>query len=248
MLTVEDNSDLRAYMRDIMHSGYRIKEAADGIKGLHQAFQMIPDLIISDVMMPVMGGIKMCEKLKTDERTSHIPIVLLTARAGLDSRLQGLETGADDYIVKPFETKELLLRVKNLLDNRRKLRERFGKDFNVNPREIGVTSMDEKFLHRAIDIIEEYMADADFSVEQFARAVGLSRVQLHRKLRALTNQSATDFIKILRLKRAASLLKQRSGNIAEIAYEVGFNKPSYFADCFRKQFGQLPSEYIADHP
>jgi len=247
VLIVEDNGDLRNYMREILQPTYRVKEAADGEKGQKQAIQLFPDLIISDVMMPVMDGITMCQKLKTDQRTSHIPVILLTARAGLESTLEGLETGADDYIVKPFETKELLLRVKNLLDNRRKMRERFSTGIHVNPSEISVTSMDENFLNRAIDIIEKNMGDFDFTVDEFAHAIGLSRTQLHRKLRALTNQSAREFIRILRLKRAATLLEHHAGNIAEIAYQVGFNKPSYFTECFRKQFGQLPSDYKADH-
>jgi signal transduction histidine kinase/ligand-binding sensor domain-containing protein/DNA-binding response OmpR family regulator len=247
ILIVEDNRDLRTYIGDIMKSDYRVKEAPDGERGLRLAFDIIPDLIISDVMMPGMDGIELCKRLKTDECTSHIPVILLTARAGMESKLEGLETGADDYIIKPFETKELIVRVKNLIDSRRTLRERFSKELTVSPSDITVTSTDEKFLQRAIEIVEQHIDDSDFKTENLSWEVGMSRSQLHRKLRALTDQSTTEFIRILRLKRAAYLFKQHSGNITEIAYQVGFNKPSYFTECLRKQFGLLPSEYVSRH-
>jgi transcriptional regulator GlxA family with amidase domain len=181
--------------------------------------------------------------LKTDERTSHIPIILLTARASEGSKLKGLETGADDYLVKPFNAKELSIRIKNLIEQRRKLRERFTRDITLSPKDISVTSADERFLERAMEIIEKNMSDPEFGVDIFGKEAGLSHSQLHRKIRALTNQSPVEFIRMIRLKRAASLLKQEYGNVAEIAYEVGFSNPSYFAECFRKQFGKSPSEY-----
>jgi signal transduction histidine kinase/DNA-binding response OmpR family regulator len=243
ILIIEDNADLRAYIRDILYSENRILEAADGAQGLDAAVESIPDLIISDVVMPRMDGFELCRRLKTDERSSHIPVILLTARASGESKLTGLETGADDYIIKPFDSRELSARVKNLIEQRRKLRERFSQAVTLKPSEIAVTSADEKFLRRAIDIIENHLSDADFRVDQFGREIGLSRVQLHRKLRALTGKSATGFIRAIRLQRAVVLLEHRYGNISEIAYEVGFSKPSYFAECFRKQFGCLPSEY-----
>jgi DNA-binding response OmpR family regulator len=220
-------------------------ESVDGQDGLEKALRVIPDLIISDVMMPQMDGFALCGKLKTDERTSHIPVILLTARASAESRIAGLETGADDYIAKPFEARELQARVKNLIAQRRKLRERFRKEAVLQPHALAVTSTDEKFLQKALAVVEARMSDEDFSVEIFGREVGMSRVQLHRKLRAFTDHSAGEFIRILRLNRAAELLAQHGGNVTEVAYQAGFNNLSYFAKCFHQQFGVSPSTYAA---
>ncbi len=243
VLIVEDNADMRSYLQDCLARDYRVIEAVDGEDGLHRAIDKIPDLIISDVMMPKMDGFQFCERVKSDERTSHIPVILLTARATAESKIKGLELGADDYLIKPFDRTELQVRAKNLIEQRRKLRERFSRNIALQPQEIAVTSYDEKFLQRAMAIIEQHLANPDFDVTILSRAIGMSRMQLHRKLYALTNQSTNKFIRSLRLKRAADLLNQKYGNVAQIAYEVGFNNPSYFAECFRKQFGKLPSEY-----
>jgi YesN/AraC family two-component response regulator len=203
-------------------------------------------MIISDVMMPNMDGFQFCEKIKTDERTSHIPVILLTARASGESKIEGLETGADDYLTKPFDAKELRVRVNNLIEQRRKLQERFRREITVQPGDITVTSIDEKFLQRAINIVEEKISNSDFNIDQFCSEIGMSRPTLNRKLRALTGLSTNEFIRTLRLKRASQLLQQKSATIIEIAYEVGFNNPSYFAECFRKQFGKSPSEFVKD--
>ncbi|MCK6619424.1 MAG: response regulator [Calditrichaceae bacterium] len=243
LLIVEDNPDMRAYIRSQLLDYCQVLEAEDGQAGLDIASDTLPDLIISDVMMPKMDGYQLCERLKTDQRTSHIPVILLTAKSSGESKLEGLALGADDYLVKPFDSKELRVRVKNLIGQRRKLRERFGKEIKLQPKDIAITSADEKFLHRAMDIIDRYISDENFSVEQFGREIGLSRGQLHRKLKALTDQSPVDFIRAIRLKRAAQLLEKRSGTVAEIAYQVGFSDPSYFSRCFRQQFGVLPSEF-----
>ena len=243
ILIVEDTEDVRNYIKGFLESKYQIHEAQDGNDGYEKAKEIIPDLIVSDVMMPRMDGFQLCEKLKTDERTSHIPVILLTARASEGSKLKGLETGADDYIIKPFNSKELEIRIRNLIDQRQKLREQFTKDISLAPKDISVTSADERFLNRAIEIIENHMDEPEFGVEIFASEIALSHSQLYRKIHALTNQSPVEFIRILRLKRAASLLKREYGNVAEIAYEVGFTNPSYFAECFKKLFGKSPSEY-----
>jgi len=182
-------------------------------------------------------------KIKTDEITAHIPVILLTARATRESKLEGLETGADDYLIKPFDADELIIRVKNLIAQRRSLRERFSRKLTVDPSEIAVTSADEHFLRRALDIIENNMDDPEFNAESFSKTMAVSRSQLHRKLHALTGQSTTEFIRSIRLKRAAQLLKQGYGTISEIAFEVGFNHLSYFSECFKKQFGMNPKEY-----
>ena len=245
VLIVEDNPDMRAYIRDFLMQFYDVVEAADGEEGLAKAAKTHPDMIISDVMMPNMDGFQFCEKIKTDPRTSHIPVILLTARASGESKIEGLETGADDYLTKPFDAKELRVRISNLIEQRRKLRERFRREIIVQPGDITVTSIDEKFLQRAISIVEANISESDFNIDQFCSKIGMSRRTLNRKLRALTGLSTNEFIRLLRLKRAGQLLRNKSATIVEIAYQVGFNNPSYFAECFRKQFGKSPSEYAS---
>ncbi|SDK98468.1 Signal transduction histidine kinase [Catalinimonas alkaloidigena] len=250
LLIVEDNTEVRRYIRESFDTLYRVEEAVHGQEGLNKAIQLVPDLIISDLMMPRMDGIELCRRLKTDERTSHIPVVLLTARASVESRLDGLETGADDYITKPFHPQELRVRVRNLVESRRKLRERFGKEVvkrevKLEPSEIAVTSSDERFLQNAIGVVEKHMGNPDFAVDTFEQEMALSKMQLYRKLKALTNQSPNEFIRTLRLKRAATLLGAQSGTVSEIAYEVGFNNLSYFSKCFKELFDVTPSEYAS---
>ncbi|MBD0257581.1 MAG: response regulator [Cytophagales bacterium] len=244
VLLVEDNDDLRAYMRNHLSGRYRVLESGNGVQGLAMALDLMPDLVISDWMMPEMDGIELCERMKTDARTSHVPVILLTALTAGDAKRKGLETGADEYLTKPFDPAELLLRVGNLLENRRRQRDYFSQEIRLEPTQTVVASADEKFLRRVMQIVEERMGDSDFSVEEFSREAGLSRVHLHRKLKALTDQAPGDFVRMMRLKRAAQLLDARAGNIAEIAYQVGFNNLSYFSKCFREQFGVLPNEYI----
>ncbi len=249
VLVVEDNTDLRAYIKGFLDQTYLVVEADDGKNGLAKAIEIIPDLIISDVMMPRMDGYQLCHKLKTDERTSHIPIILLTARASMESRIEGLETGADDFITKPFDPQELQVRVRNLIEQHNKLKERIKKEMGDEayvPIPI-LPSVDQQFLDKARKVVHENMAEAEFSVEDFAREVAMSRVQLHRKLRALVDQSTSEFIRTLRLNRAAELLRQNRGNISEIAYDVGFNNPSYFTSNFTKHFGMSPTEYLGKH-
>ena len=246
VLIVEDEKDIRKFIKDNIESAYKVIESPNGKDGFEKAMEYIPDLIISDIIMPEMDGIELCKNIKTDEKTSHIPIVLLTAKSSVENKLEGLVTGADDYLSKPFNIFELQIRVGNLIEQRRKLRERFRKEILLEPKEIDVTSADEKFLYRASNIIEEHIADYNFSVDNFTKEIGMSRMQLHRKLNAITGQSAGEFIRNFRLKRAAQLLQGKHGNIAEIAYDVGFNNPSYFSECFKKLFGALPSEYVHD--
>jgi len=242
VLVVEDNADVRAYMREYLVTGYEVQEAHDGAEGIEKAKESIPDLIISDVMMPKQDGYELCKALKLDEKTSHIPIILLTAKAGTENRIEGLETGADDYLTKPFDARELLVRVKNLIDLRWKLRERFSVGQVLKPGDIAVTSIDDSFLQKAIAVVEKRMGDEEFGVEQFRNELGMSRTQLHRKLTALTNQSTSDFVRYMRLQRAKALLTQNAGTVSEIAYQVGFNSVAYFTKCFREQFGIVPSE------
>ncbi|RMH78591.1 MAG: response regulator, partial [Calditrichaeota bacterium] len=245
ILIVEDNADMRAYLRSLLEGDYRILEAQNGEEGLQCARRQQPDLIISDVMMPHMDGFQLCENLKADTHTSHIPVILLTAKAIHQSKLRGLRIGADEYLIKPFDAVELKLRVKNVLAQRRQLRERFRRELKVEPQKVTVTSADEAFLQQALEIVETHMGDEHFDTTQFAKEIGMCRSQLNVKLRALTGCSTREFIRTLRLKRAAHLLEQGFGNVAEVAYEVGFNSLSYFAKVFKEQFGVLPSQFPA---
>ncbi len=247
VLTVEDHSDIRVHIKENLEDCYQMIEASDGEMGLSKAIECIPDLVITDLMMPKMDGVEMCKKLKTDERTSHIPVIMLTAKAGIEDRIEGLETGADAYVTKPFNIKELRVRVKNLIEQRKKLRERFSKDIKLEPKDIAITSADETFLNRALEIIENQMENSEFEVRDFQDEMGMSRMQLFRKIKALTDYSPSEFIRNLRLKRAAQLMEKNYGNVAQITYKVGFNNLSYFAKCFKDLFEISPSEYLKKH-
>jgi len=243
LLVVEDNADVRAHIHENLHTEFHILEAEDGEVGLKKATEKIPDLVVTDLMMPWMDGVEMCKRLKTDELTSHIPVIMLTAKANVESKIEGLETGADDYITKPFNIAEMKARITNLIEQRKKLRERFSQEIKLEPKDIAITSADVKFLDRAIAIIEGHMGDFEFDAATFQEEMNMSRSQLFRKLRALTDQSSTEFIRSIRLKRAANLIEQGFGNVAEVTYEVGFNNLSYFAKCFKEVYGVSPSEY-----
>jgi signal transduction histidine kinase/DNA-binding response OmpR family regulator len=242
ILIVEDNADVRAYIRGYLVPAYHVTEARDGEEGIRKAQETIPDLIISDVMMPKKDGYQVCKTLKLDEKTSHIPIILLTAKAASENRIEGLEIGADDYLIKPFEPKELLARIKNLIDLRRKLRERFSISVPLKPGEIAVSSIDDVFLKKVAEVVERRMGDENFSVDELGQEVGMSRSQLHRKLTALTNHSPSDFIRHMRLHRAMALLQGNAGTVAEVAYTVGYGDPSHFSRRFHEVFGVPPGE------
>jgi signal transduction histidine kinase/ligand-binding sensor domain-containing protein/DNA-binding response OmpR family regulator len=243
VLIVEDHAEMRRYVRQELEPAYRVLEAADGEEGLAAALEAIPDVVISDVMMPKMNGYELCSRLKTDERTSHVPVILLTAKADQPDKLAGLETGADDYLGKPFDRHELVARVKNLIALRRKLRERFTKQIVLKPSEVRVENQDEAFLKKIMTIIEEHLGDEDFDVDLLCRSVGMSRAQLQRKLKALVNQSPMELVRTMRLERAADLLRQNAGSIAEIAYQVGFSSQAHFTRSFHEHFGAPPSEF-----
>lgn len=246
VLIVEDNIDLGRYIGDHLPD-WKTVLAGNGAEGLQKAIQYVPDLIISDVMMPEMDGIELCKKIKDYETTSHIPVILLTAKADVESRLEGLETGADDYITKPFNARELQTRVKNLIHQRKSLRDRFSRTVVLKPKDIAITSADESFLKKIMSAVEDHLSDSDFSVQHFQKELGMSRMQLHRKLKALTGHSASDFIRIQRLIRASEMLVKTDNNISEVCYQTGFTSLSYFAKCFKKQFGTTPKEYASHH-
>jgi len=246
ILIVEDNHDVRNYIRGYLDKHYQCYEAVDGQDGLKQVIDIIPDLVISDVMMPNMNGLEFCHRMKTDERTSHIPVLMLTAKVDMESKMKGLETGADAYLVKPFEALELKIRIKNLIDQRQALRERFQREFSLIPSDMDVSSMDQKFLERAVQIISEFLSDPNFKVDTFAQKIFMSRQQLNRKIKGLTGRTAVEFIRLTRLKRAAILLKNNHATITEIAYQVGFSNPSHFSRSFHEEFGKSPSAFLSD--
>jgi signal transduction histidine kinase/ligand-binding sensor domain-containing protein/DNA-binding response OmpR family regulator len=246
VLIVEDNKDVRQYVRDILTPDFHTREAIDGEQGFVRAVERIPDLILSDVMMPVVDGFELSKRLKSDDRTSHIPIILLTARASDGSKIEGLELGIDDYIIKPFNAHELKVRVKNLIIQRKKLREKFSRTWASASSVELVAPIDERFLQRALELVEANIDDPEFNAEVFAHKIGLSRMQLHRKLKSLTDMTTSQFVAAVRLKRAAEMLKSRTDSVSQIAFQVGFNNPSYFAECFKKMYAMTPSKYAAD--
>jgi len=247
ILLVEDNEDVRTFIKQSLNGNYKIFEEENGATGLASAFDLIPDLIISDVMMPVMDGLELCRKLKTDERTSHIPVVLLTARSAYVHQVNGFENGADAYIMKPFNLKILELNIQNLLNAREIIKKKFAQVITLEPKNMVINTTEQNFLNKIIQVIEDRIADPDFDVPTLALEIGMSQPVLYKKIRALTDLSVNDFIKSLRIKRAAQLLKQGSGNITEVAYAVGFSDRKYFSSEFKKFFGKTPSEFISNN-
>nr|WKN40109.1 two-component regulator propeller domain-containing protein [Tunicatimonas sp. TK19036] len=245
LLLVEDHEDFRFYLKDNFKHAYHILEARNGSEGWAVTKKHIPDLIVSDVMMPEMDGIDFCEKVKNDRRTSHIPVILLTAKSAENQKVEGFAVGADDYVGKPFNFEILESRIKNLIAQRETLRESFLKKSEIEPEKIAISSMDDKLMKSAIKAVEENMANPEFSVEELSRQLGMSRVHLYKKLLALTGKSPIEFIRIIRLKRASQLLKESQMTVAEVAYEVGFNNPKYFSKYFKMEFNILPSHYAS---
>ncbi|MDN5202372.1 response regulator [Fulvivirgaceae bacterium BMA10] len=243
LLIVEDNADVQTLLKSTFEGDYSIISAMDGQAGIELALENIPDLIISDVMMPVKDGIALTKTLKNDERTSHIPIVLLTAKAGDANELKGVETGADDYITKPFNSKLLTSKVAKLIELRKQLQSRYSQEVILKPKDIAITPLDEQFLEKVQAVLDEQLVESSFNIEQFSKAVAMSRMQLHRKLKALTGLSASEFIKSQRLKLAAQLLEDSDTNVSQVGYAVGFNDHSYFTKCFKELYNSTPSEY-----
>ncbi len=245
MLIVEDNSDVRKFISAHFSSMYKIAEARNGEEGWEIAVEIIPDIIISDVLMPVSDGYDLCRRIKNDERTSHIPVLLLTALHSRDHEIKGLTIGADDFITKPFDLSVLQAKVENMLSIRESLKQKFTGTVVLEPRNVKITSPDERFLQRAIEVVEENISDGGLDIESFSLKVGVSRMQLYRKLHALTNMTVKEFIRHIRLKRATQLLEQQKLNISEIAYEVGFKDLSHFRKSFKREFGMSASEYVS---
>ncbi len=242
VLIIDDNIDIRTYLRSVLSEKYNVSEASDGKVGLELARKIVPDIVLSDIMMPVMDGLEFCQQLKTDKAISHIPVILLTARSLDEQRVEGYEHGADAYISKPFSLRLLLSRIDNLIESRKKLNQTWSK--GVEDDEIGNLSneIDKSFLKQLRKIIQENLANSDLSVEQIGDEIGLSRVQLYRKVKALTGYSPVEILRKARLTRARHLLQTTERTVSEVAYAVGFSTPSYFSKCYKDEFGENPKK------
>lgn len=245
VLLVEDNLKVREFIVRELSPYFQTLEAGNGKEGLYIALKKIPDLIISDVMMPEMDGFEFCSKVKTNELTSHIPVILLTAKAGEESQLAGMKAGADDFFLKPFKTNQLLIRIEKLIELRNQLKIRYSGRIPASPKDIAFTSTDEKFLEKIQAIVDNDLSDSNFTVDELCKKIGMSRMQLHRKLTALTGLSTTAYIRDQKLRMALQRLEQSGESVSEIAYAVGFNSPSYFIKCFKEIYQMTPSEYQA---
>lgn len=244
LLVVEDNTDVLEFIASEFGSSYQVLRANNGEEGIAKAIVEVPDIIISDVKMPLKDGIELCNTLKTDERTSHVPIILLTASSDKQNELKGLKAGADDYVTKPFKIKILEKRVDNLVKSRQLLRHRYSQESFLKPKDIAITPTDELFLNKVQEVMDVHLADADFNAAKFSAQVGMSRMQLHRKLMTYTGLSTSAFIRSQRLKQAVQILKTSDATINEVAYSVGFNTPSYFIKCFKEAYKKTPAEYL----
>ncbi len=243
LLIVEDDDAIRTFVRSIFQDTYTVAEAINGEEGIKKAVTLVPDLIISDVMMPKVDGFELTKAVKEDQRTSHIPIILLTAKVTDADKVTGISSGADDYIVKPFKSDLLKAKVEKLIELRMQLQKRYSQEIVLRPTDITIPSTEEQFLKSLQSILDEKLIESNFTVEELSATLGMSRMQLHRKLKALTGLSASEFLRSERLKMAANLLSNSDTIVSQVGYAVGFNDPSYFTKCFKKQFGHTPSEY-----
>jgi YesN/AraC family two-component response regulator len=247
LLVVEDDADMLRLIYLELEESYQVVTAANGREGLEQALEKIPDLVITDLMMPHMDGVELCRQLKTNLHTSHIPVIMLTAKDSVENQIEGLETGADDYVTKPFHMGLLKVRIHNLLESRRMLRERLGRDFPTLRRHaLPESVMERDFLVQALRVVEENMGDPSFNPDNFAEKMNMSVSTLHRKVKALTDRTPMKMINEVRLRSAARLLAESSLNITEIAYEVGYDGSTQFGRLFKAQYGLTPSQFRAD--
>lgn len=242
VLVIDDNADIRNYVKTLLAEEYHVLDAPEAATGIRLAMKYVPDVIVSDVMMPGMDGVECCRRLKTELQTCHIPVILLTACSLDEQRIQGYNGGADSYISKPFNSQLLLSRIRNLIDSRRQLRQFFGD--NQTLAKENICDIDKDFVSRFKSLVEEKMRDPELNVEDLGKDMGLSRVQLYRKLKSLTNYAPNELLRQARLKKATSLLASSEMTVAEIAYEVGFSSPSYFTKCYKEQFGESPTDFL----
>ncbi|MGD9931576.1 MAG: substrate-binding domain-containing protein [Mangrovibacterium sp.] len=243
VLLVEDDKEVRSYIKECLQEAYEILEAPNGKVALKMIEEEEPDLIVSDIMMPEMDGLELTHKIKNDLKTCHIPVILLTAKSSLEQRLEGLEEGADSYIPKPFSKDHLQIRIRKLLELRVKIHERYKSQHFIEEEPTDISRLDKKFLNKVSKIVEDNLQKDEFTVEELSDLVGLSRVQIYRKIKKLTGMSVSEYVRMVKLKASLELIKTSGKTMSEIAYEVGFSSPSYFAQCFKKQFGISPSDY-----
>jgi DNA-binding response OmpR family regulator len=244
ILIVEDNYELRNFLVKEFSKEFNVTEAENGKKGIDNAFKVIPDVIISDVLMPQYSGIDLCKTIKTDIKTCHIPVILLTAKTTINDQIEGTETGADVYITKPFNMRLLYAKINQLIKSRRKLYAHFSQDVYLMPNKLSDNELDQMFLQKIIDFILQNIADNTLNVETLAGEMNLSRSNVYRKIKALTGKTIIEFIRIIRLKQALKLMETKKYTLAEIAYQTGFTSPSYFTKSFKDQYGKPPSDYL----
>ncbi|MFA4871100.1 MAG: response regulator [Pedobacter sp.] len=244
LLIVDDNKEIVDYLQDFFSQTYQVSVAFDGKMALGMLEDQQFDMIISDVMMPELDGLHFCKRVKQNIYTSHIPLILLTAKTETSQQIKGLEMGADDYVTKPFSTNLLAAKITNLLRSRKRLKEYYSANKEIVPENIAFNAVDEEFLKQAISIIELHLSDSEFSVEKFSKEIGMSRSNLYLKLRAITGESVKDFVKRIRFKKAVELMLSKRHTLAQIAYTCGFNTPSYFSTAFKQYYGVMPSEYL----
>src|SRR5690606_12158104 len=247
ILLVEDNEDFRFYLKDNLGVHYEVIEARHGKEGWQRLLSHMPELIICDLMMPEMNGIELCKKVKSDPRSSHIPFIMLTAHAGEESKLKGINIGVNDYMTKPFNFEILLSRIRNLISERQHLQKVLEKKISVETSAVDIVSADDKLIQDAIKIVEANLEETELSVEMLSKELGMSRANLYKRMVALTGQSPVAFIRKIRLQRAAQYLEKSQLTVSEIAYKVGFNSTKYFTKYFKKEFNMLPSAYTARH-
>ena len=244
VLIVDDSAELREYLTQLLSSKYNIITAKDGLEGYEKAISEQPDLVLTDVVMPQVNGLELCRKIKENTNTSHIPVILISARDLPVYKMEGYQMLADDYVTKPFHAELLISRIDNLIRQRECMRQSFRTQVNLEPSAVTATPVDEKFIRSCIENIEEHIGEADYGVDELCQNVGYSRPQLYRKIKSITGLSAIQFLRSIRLKRAAQLLSSGSGmSVSEVMYAVGFNNISYFSKIFSAEFGVLPKDY-----
>lgn len=246
LLIVDDSEDVRKYLSSLLEDDYKVSITENGEEGIKVALEINPDLIISDVMMPSMDGLEFCNKIKSNWMTSDIPVILLTAKASAENKLEGLEIGADDYLTKPFDSRELFTRIKNLLEQRKRIRDKYNKDLKINTETSELNQADSEFINKVLELLEKNIDKTNFGTEQLAKELFMSRTQLHRKILSITGQAPGEFIRIFKLKRAAQLLLEGRFSVTQVAYEIGFSSPAQFTRAFSKQFDCLPSEFTTN--
>ena len=242
ILIIDDNKDIREYIKSMLVDKYIVIEAENGSVGLRKAMKYVPSVILCDVLMPEMDGLECCKRIKSEIQTSHIPVMLLTACALDEQRIEGFECGADSYVSKPFNSQLLLTRIKNLISNRQRLKQVMGDSYALSKE--SVNDIEKDFIDRFRSLIENNLGNSELSIEELGEQMGLSRVQLYRKIKALTNYSPVELLRITRLKKASALLSTTDKTISEITYEVGFTSPSYFTKCYKEYFGESPSDFL----